>query len=80
MQVHDARKHQQVSGVEPGGAPGGGSGRVVDQAAMEAQAGVLDAARRQDALACDTGQGRGGVCACIHDATLAGLHYNQMSR
>ena len=80
VQVHDAGQHQQIACIEPGRAARRRGGGAFDQSAMEAQAGLLDAARRQDALACDTGQGRGGVRVCVHGVTLAGLHYNQMSR
>ncbi|KAG1320344.1 hypothetical protein G6F63_014310 [Rhizopus arrhizus] len=61
VQIDDAGQPQQVAGVEPGGAAGGRGAAVVDQPAMKAQTGLFDAARRQDAVACDTGQGRGGV-------------------
>ena len=79
VQVDDAGQHQQVAGVEPGRAARGRAAGVVDQSGVESQAGVLDAARGQDTLACDTGQGRGGVCL-VHEGKLAVLHYNQMSR
>ncbi|MNT51480.1 hypothetical protein D3C72_1884470 [compost metagenome] len=62
VQVHDAGQHQQVAGVEPRGASRGRGARVIDQSALKPQAGLGDAARGQDTLACDTGQGRGGVC------------------
>ncbi|MNQ75704.1 hypothetical protein D3C85_905080 [compost metagenome] len=61
VQVHDAGQHQQLAGVEPRRATGGRAAAVVDDSALKAQAGLFDATRRQDALACNTGQGRRGV-------------------